>query len=202
MKGGLWTVLVQFIFSAKINIPTVIISSTIGVIAVSEYSIAQKLVGVGMMVINVALQPLWTVYGEAYYSGDRKWVEKTLYLSIKIVFIITILLSIFNYFFGQNLIALWLGGEIIPSSLLILMFSLWMIATSINVCFAMLLNGTGNFKNQALISIVLVSIALAISYISCGKYESVGVVFAMFFISELLRIPFFFMEAKKVISKI
>ncbi|MEZ9902140.1 lipopolysaccharide biosynthesis protein [Vibrio breoganii] len=202
MSSGFWTVFVQLIYTAKMNIPVIIVSTSIGMVAVAEYSIAQKLIGVGALIINMALQPLWTVYGEAYYKRDRVWIEKTLFKSIRIVLMLTGFCSGIFMLFGQKLIEFWLGDSVLPSLSLIFCFSLWMIASSVNICFAMLLNGTGNFKNQSLFSVILVSTALIIAYSSVSSFGMTSVIFSIFLIAELLRIPLFYMETKKVISTI
>jgi O-antigen/teichoic acid export membrane protein len=200
ISAGAWTVFVQIIYTAKMNVPTIIISATLGLLAVGEYSIAQKLTGVAASMIGMALQPLWTVYGEAYHRGDREWVENTLKKSLQIVLLLTLIAAFTFQFVGQWLITLWVGEELLPSRALIACFSLWMIAANINLCFAMVLNGTGHFKMQALFSSVLVCFALVLSYFLAPKYGTVIVIFTMFFISELLRILFFYREAKRVIE--
>jgi O-antigen/teichoic acid export membrane protein len=202
MSSGLWTVFVKFIYAVKMSGPVIIISASLGAVAVAEYSIAQKLIGVGAMVISMALQPLWTVYGEAYYRGDKVWIEQTLAKSIKIVLLLTVVGGAIFVLFGLQVIEVWLGNSVLPSFLLIVFFSLWMIASSVNICFTMVLNGTDNFRNQSLFSVVFVSAALIIAYGLAPNYGSVSVILSMLLVAELCLIPFFYVETKKVISKI
>jgi len=201
VSAGVWTVFVQIIYTAKMNIPTMIISASLGLLAVAEYSVAQKLTGLASTMIGMALQPLWVVYGEAYHRGDRKWVEKTLKKSIKLVLLLTVSAAIAFQFIGQPLIALWLGGEVLPSRLLIGCFSLWMIASTINVCFAMLLNGTGNFRNQSVFSFVFVGLALALILSFTNDIGVAGVIFVLFLVAETLCIPMYYLESKRVLSR-
>jgi len=149
--------------------------------------------------IGMALQPLWVVYGEAYHRGDKAWVENTLKKSIKLVLLLTVTAGIAFQLVGQPLISLWLGGEVLPSRILIGCFSLWMIASTVNVCFAMLLNGTGNFKNQAVFSVVCVGLALALILEFTNEIGVAGVIFVVFFVAELARLPLFYFEARRVI---
>jgi O-antigen/teichoic acid export membrane protein len=202
LSSGLWTVFVQIIYIAKINVPVIIVSSTIGMAAVAEFSIAQKMIGVGGLVISMALQPLWTVYGEAYFKGDKKWVQKTLSKTIKIVLLLTSIGGAIFITFGQMVVEIWLGTSVMPSLLLIIGFSLWMMASSLNVCFAMVLNGTGHFKNQSIFSASLVGTSLIVAYFLSPIYGMESVIFTMFLIAEVFRVPLFFFETKKVISKI
>jgi len=202
VSAGAWTVFVQIIYTAKMNVPTIIISASLGLLAVAEYSVTQKLIGLASTMIGMALQPLWVVYGEAYHRGDRDWVEGALKKSIKLVLLLTVPAAIAFQFVGQSLITLWLGGNILPSRLLIGCFSLWMIASTINTCFAMLLNGTGNFKNQAIFSFVCVGFSLMLCAIFTKQFGLVGVIFAVFLVAELFRIPFNYFEARRVITNL
>mgnify|MGYP001942265109 CR=1 FL=1 len=199
VSAGGWTVFVQIIYTAKMNIPTMSISASLGLLAVAEYSVAQKLTGLAATMIGMALQPLWVVYGEAYHRGDREWVESTLKKSLKLVILLTVLAAIAFQFVGQPLIALWLGGEVLPSKILIGCFSLWMIASTINICFAMLLNGTGNFRNQAIFSCACVGLALVLISVFSSEVGTGGVIFIVFFVAELICIPMYYFESKRVL---
>lgn len=201
VSAGAWTVFVQIIYTVKMNVPIMIISSSLGLLAVSEYSVTQKLTGLAATMIGMALQPLWVVYGEAYHRGDKKWVEATLKKSLKLVLLLTVSAAIAFQVLGQPLITFWLGGDVIPSQMLILGFSLWMIASSINICFAMLLNGTSNFKNQGIFSFVFVGMSLALMTTLAGTINLVGMVFIMFLIAEFACIPMYYFESKRVIKE-
>lgn len=202
VSAGAWTVFVQIIYTAKMNVPTIIISASLGLLAVAEYSVAQKLTALAATMIGMALQPLWVVYGEAYYRGDKRWVVSTLRKSLKLVLLLSVLAAIIFQLVGQYLISLWLGGDVLPSLNLILGFSLWMITSNINICFAMLLNGTGNFKNQAVFSFFCVGLMLVINKIFVMEFGLVGVIMTVFLVSELLCVPFYFFESKRVLSEL
>lgn len=202
VSAGAWTVFVQIIYVAKMNIPIMIISASLGLLAVAEYSVAQKLIGLSAVMIGMALQPLWVVYGEAYHRGDRKWVENTLKKSIKLVLILTVIATVIFQLLGQSLITLWLGDKVAPSRMLIAGFSLWMIASSVNICFAMLLNGIGYFKRPGVISLIFVGASLLLCSFLVDDAGVEGVILIMFLIAELLRMPFNYIESKRVLRSI
>jgi O-antigen/teichoic acid export membrane protein len=201
LGGGLWTVFIQMVHSLKINMPVVIVSASLGSVAVAEYAIAQKFTALGAITISVALQSLWPVYGEAYSRGDRAWIVSALVKSVKLVLILTVIGSCIFIFLGQQVIEFWLGDSVIPTLASIVGFCLLMIVSSVNICFAMLLNGTGNFKNQSLFLAITVIFALSVANIIAPDYGIIGVVLAML-VAELFRIPVLYLEAKRVISKI
>lgn len=200
VAAGIWTVFVQIIYTAKMNVPTMIISASLGLLAVAEYSVAQKLAGLAAAMISVALQPLWGVYGEAYSRGDREWICRTLKKSIILVVVLSVFAGILFQIIGQPLIKLWLGDAVMPSQMLILGFSLWMLASNINICFAMLLNGTGNFKKPGINSFCFVGLAILINFLFVDVIEVVGVVLVMFLFSEALRIPYNYHQANLIMK--
>jgi O-antigen/teichoic acid export membrane protein len=202
VSAGAWTVFVQIIYTAKMNVPTMIISASLGLLAVAEFTVAQKLTALASTMISLALQPLWVVYGEAYARGDREWIEKTLKKSLKLVLLLTGLAAVAFQFTGQPLILLWLGGEVLPSNLLIACFSLWMIVSTVNVCFAMLLNGTGHFKNQAVFSFFCVGLALVLNVFFVNEIGLVGVIFVVVLVAELMCVPMYYLESRRIISKL
>ncbi|MBR9911306.1 MAG: lipopolysaccharide biosynthesis protein [Gammaproteobacteria bacterium] len=201
VSSGVWTVVVQIIYTVKMNVPIMIVSASLGLLAVAEFSIAQKLTGLAATMISIALQPLWVVYGEAYYRGDRAWVEMSLRKSIKVVLALSVSAAIVFQFLGQELVGAWLGDDVVPSLELIFCFSLWMIASNINICFAMLINGTGNFKRQAIYSFCCVCSALGLSIFFVDAFGSAGVIFTMFLVSELLKIPLNILESRRILLK-
>ena len=202
VSAGAWTVFVQIIYTAKMNVPTIIISASLGLLAVAEYSVAQKLIGLAASMIGMALQPLWVVYGEAYHRGDKEWVASTLKKSLKLVLVMTFLAAIAFQFLGQPLIDFWLGGDVLPSRIVIACFSCWMVVATLNVALTMLMNGTGNFKNQSRISVVFVAAALLLAFLVSPVGGVASVILVMLFVSELFVMPFYFRECKRIINSI
>jgi O-antigen/teichoic acid export membrane protein len=200
ISTGAWTLCVQIIYTAKMNVPTMIISASLGLLAVSEFSIVQKLTGLLATMVGMALQPLWVVYGEAYYRGDREWIEKTLTRSLQVVLVLTGAAAIAFQYVGQWLITAWIGDGVLPSLALIAGFSLWMITSNINICFVMLLNGTGNFKRQAMYSIFCVGGALLLVAELVEDVGLVGVILIIFLMAELMRLPFNYFETKRIVN--
>lgn len=202
VSAGLWTVFAQLVYAAKTNAPIVIISATLGLVSVAEFSVVQKLIALVSTMIGMALQPLWVVYGEAYFSNDKAWIKKSLKRSIIAVLGLTILAAMFFQLFGQLLIELWIGNEILPSRPLIGLFSLWMIVSTTNIAFTMLMNGTGHFKFQSLISFIFLIIAVFLLFYTTPRFGINSSVLVMLVITELCILPFYFLECKKIIRKI
>jgi O-antigen/teichoic acid export membrane protein len=201
LSTGGWTMLVQIIYSAKMNLPVIIVSAAIGSAAVAEYSVTQKLVGIIVTVMSVALQPLWVVYGEAYAKKDFEWIKNRLVHSIKITLSITIFGALVLSIFGHDVLKIWIGEQVVPSQEMILLFSFWAVIASINVCFAMFLNGTNHFKFQGFCSLLLVGCALAMAKWLAPNFGVESVVLSMLLIGELARLPLFYLNSKSIINK-
>lgn len=199
--GG-WMVILQIIYTIKMNAPILLVSAVFGVIAVGEFSIAQKLTGLASTLISLALQPLWAVYGEAYYKNDKKWIITTLKKSTIIVISIGFISGVFLNYCGEYLVIYWLDDDIVPSQTLIACFAVWMIVSSVNVSFTMLMNGTGYFKLQSAITAIGVSTALVCVYFFSVGYGLFSVILMMCIFSELLVMPFYFYQCIKVIRSI
>ncbi|WP_439862024.1 oligosaccharide flippase family protein [Pseudomonas sp. MBLB4136] len=193
--GG-WSLLAQVMFAVKLNSPPVIIGVVVGAVAVGEYGVAQKSVSVLGVLVAVALQPLWSAYGEAYYRKDKIWILKALKKSILFVLIVTLPSSLFFMFFGQDLIGYWIK-DVVPSVALIAALSGWVVLSNLNVCFAMFLNGIGAFKRQSLISVLFMLGALWVSYYSGLAWSEAGVVIGFVLVAELARMPFLANEVRR-----
>ncbi len=198
INDGGWNLLAQLLYSVKTNAPPIIISFAVGVVAVGEYGIAQRVVSILGIITAVALQPLWSAYGEAYYRGDKEWITKSLKRSIFLVLSITIPSSVFFTLLGSEVIELWTSSSS-PSTLLIAALSLWVVISNVNVCFAMFLNGIGSFKNQSIFSLLFIGAAIITSYFSGLAWGDAGVVIGFILIAELARMPLIALEVTREI---
>lgn len=201
LSTGGWTVLVQIIYTAKMNLPLIIVSSALLTSVVAQYSVAQKVVGMIVTLISVALQPLWVVYGEAFAKGDYDWIKSRLHQSLFVTFMLSVCGALVLCLWGDVLISWWLGGDVVPSSDMIYLFSLWAVLASMNVSLAMFLNGTNHFRLQGLFSVVLISIALFVSYWSAPVYGALGVIASMAIIGEAIRLPLFYLYSRAVLRR-
>lgn len=202
VSTGFWTVATQMIYTSKINGPIIIISSTLGMLAVAEFSVVQKFIFAVSAVISMGLQPLWAVYGEAYHSRDRKWIEIALRKSIQLTLILTFCASIILIVLGPYIIEVWLGGKVEVSREMIFYFSLWMVFSCLNVALTMLMNGTNHFKYQSKVSLFFVSVTLALLYFFTPQYGLLFAVLTIFLVSELAVTPFYIYECRRIISEI
>ncbi|MBT8765767.1 lipopolysaccharide biosynthesis protein [Metapseudomonas boanensis] len=198
LKDGGWSLLAQALFAIKTNSPPIIIGVVSGVISVGEYGVTQKVVSVFGLMVAVALQPLWSAYGEAYHRKDKQWIIKTLKRSTSLVLLITVPAFVFLIIFAQDIIEHWLKSPP-PQIGLVGSLSLWVIISNLNVCFAMFLNGIGAFRRQSMISLLFISASIVTSYYSGLTWGDTGAVIGFILLAELARMPFLANEVRREI---
>ena len=161
---GLWSMLAQLAYLLKVNLPVLIISSTIGTTAVAQYTTTQKIFGIVGMVTTMALQPLWPAYGEAYHRGDYKWMRNTFNRSIKIIALISLPAFVFMSFLGIPIIDIWTDTkDVLPSYGLLIACNLSIVGLGFNTAFAMVANGTNNLKPPTIIGLFVILAAVFVA---------------------------------------
>lgn len=176
---GLQFFIIQSSLLIILSTDKIIITQIFGPQEVAGYDILYKLFTIVLVVHNMILAPMWSSFTDAYEKNDVDWIKKTItnlnILMLPFIFGILLLVVLTPY-----IIKLWIGTEIIVSSLLIIgmgLFSLLMIWNNIYGNFT---NGVSKIKPQ-LISYLLGSVLNIPLSIYFAKYifEGVeGVIFA------------------------
>jgi O-antigen/teichoic acid export membrane protein len=202
LNTGIWTVVTQLIYTLKVNAPIMIISITIGLSALTEFSIIHKFVSIISVIVNIALQSLWPVYGEAFARGDKKWIVKTMKKSLIGTSILSFLALFFVFTFNDFIFSFWVGDDFSVDNSLLIGLSVMAILINLNVCFAVFLNGTGHFKRQSQFSMLFVSLAIGFAYLLAPVYGVIGIVLSMTIIAEMFRLPIFYLITKRVVNQL
>lgn len=197
-----WIFLTQVSFSAKINVPVFIISSTIGSLAVSQFTITQKLMGLSGMMMSMALQPLWPAYGEAYHRGDNRWVLSTYLKSLKAVLLVSIPFFVLMVLGGRKIIELWASDPtVVPSYSLLLSCNVWTLLMGLNIACAMLLNGAQRLIGQGTYGLACTAVG-CLSALYIGAPNGVAaVVWCIVCLSEIPRLALMALEVRYTIRK-
>jgi O-antigen/teichoic acid export membrane protein len=199
---GVWTVITQLIYTLKVNAPVLIVSMVLGLTVLADFSIAHKLISIISVFVNIALQSLWPVYGEAYARGDKQWIIKTMKKSLLYTLLLSFLAVAFVLAFQHYIFSIWIGGAFSIDNNILIALSIMAVVINLNVCFAVFLNGTGHFKMQSQFSIVLVSLAIGTSYLLAPQYGLLGIILSMTIIAELARLPVFYLITKRVVNNL
>lgn len=168
-KLGFWFLVTQVATSLNSVIPTLVISNILGLEYVAVFSIALRLASIALIMQYAILTPLWPAYAEAAKRGDWAWVVKTVKRSILLSASIGTVMSFIMIGLGPTIIRAWVGTNAVPPEGVLLGLAAWVISSSINGPLAMLLNGLGQIKTQALAGVVF-SIFMLVSCIWFTKY--------------------------------
>jgi O-antigen/teichoic acid export membrane protein len=185
-----------------VNAPVLIVSMVLGLTVLADFSIAHKLISIISVFVNIALQSLWPVYGEAYARGDKQWIIKTMKKSLLYTLLLSFLAVAFVLAFQHYIFSIWIGGAFSIDNNILIALSIMAVVINLNVCFAVFLNGTGHFKMQSQFSIVLVSLAIGTSYLLAPQYGLLGIILSMTIIAELARLPVFYLITKRVVNNL
>ncbi len=145
----------------------ILVAQFFGAVEVAKYGVTLKLFGLINLVQMSFLSPFWTAYTEAIARQDYQWVIKTFKYSIWIGTVWLIPTSGFLVIFGQNTIKILVNQDIIPGIGLLWAMCLTTIITGFMQPLAILLNGLGEVRIQAILGLpsgifnLIISILLA-----------------------------------------
>lgn len=165
--------------------PALIIANRLGVVAVTPFAIAQKLLSMASIILTTVVQPLWPAYGEAAARGDWGWVTKTFKRTVLGGFFIQIPIFFLVAIFGQFIIKIWAGREAIPDWNLLMVLNIWYLIAVCNVCTSTILNGLDHMIGQSIYGPILASAALLIGFFLTPAYGATGVVISVALIAVL-----------------
>ncbi len=112
------------------SVDNIIIAQYMGASFVTEYSIVQKLYSI-LFIVTFITAPFWPAFGEAFALADYSWAQRAFYKIQLLSFWVTIMICLPLVLFGQFLIKIWVGTEVIPSLTLIVGFAFFWIASGL-----------------------------------------------------------------------
>lgn len=154
----------------------IIIARILGVEAVAGYDVALKLSTLPAMFIGLIVVAQWPAYGEALTRGDSDWIRRTFIRTIRLslLFAVPFALILFNW--GDTLIRIWAGPEVVPSTALITGMSIWSVLLMLGSVVAALLNGLHIVKFQAINALLMATANILLSIYLVAKIGVVGAI--------------------------
>lgn len=152
----------------------IILTRELSPIAVTQYNISYKYMGLLYMIAELVLSPFWSGYTDAYTKGDYPWMHNTLRQLEKLLLLCIPTLCLM-VFLTDWVIKLWIKESvIIPLSLSIAMalFVFMQCAASVYVN---LINGTGKIRLQFIIYLLCAIIAIPLMEASCRAWGVSGI---------------------------
>ena len=155
----------------------IIIARILGVEAVAGYDVALKLSTLPAMLIGLVVVAQWPAYGEALTRGDSEWIRQTFTRTIRQSLLFAIPFALILLTWGDAIIRIWAGPEVVPSMALLAGMSMWSVLMVLGSVIAALLNGLHVVKFQAINSLLMATANILISIYLVGRIGVVGAIF-------------------------
>jgi len=171
--------LISAVSSVALNADNLVIANTLGLEAVSEYSVPYRaLSALGLLVTLINL-PLWPANGEALAQGDTGWVRRITrrmtFLSVVGVLVPGAIIVAFS----EPMFRLWLGASsTTPAPDLVLLLAIWWACLAAASPRFMVQNATGLMRPQLRGWVLFSALSLPLKFIGAQQIGLNGVVLA------------------------
>jgi O-antigen/teichoic acid export membrane protein len=159
----------------------IVIAQILGVSSVASYAVTQKLFSI-TQIAQFFILPLWPAFGEAMARNDNAWVRRALNRSL----ILSLVLGVFTAFplliFGKQIIAWWAGIALIPSTIMLIGFVLWVLLAGYGGSMSSFLNSGSLLGRQTFFYSVASITSLILKIVLTKVWQSpAGVIWATVF---------------------
>jgi len=145
---GFMFLLLQLSMAVAFASDNMVVAQVLGADTVTQFGVPQRLFAMLLMLVSIALSPLWPAYGEALSRNDVIWAKQTLARTIRSSLTIVGPMALVLVLLGQWIIQIWIGPSVSPSWLLLAGFGVWVVISSAGSAMAMFLNGAGKVRFQ------------------------------------------------------
>ncbi|UCC55315.1 MAG: oligosaccharide flippase family protein [Gammaproteobacteria bacterium] len=150
----------------------IIIARILGAEAVAGYDVALKLATLPAIFIGFVVVAQWPAYGEALTRGDMDWIRHTFTRTLRVSMTITLPFAIILLLWGDQIIRLWAGPDVVPSVSLLAGMATWSLLLVAGSVISSLLNGLHVVKLQVICAILM---AIGNILVSIYLVDAVGV---------------------------
>lgn len=154
----------------------IIIARILGVEAVAGYDVVLKLSTLPAMFIGLVVVAQWPAYGEALTRGDSDWIRHTFIRTIRLSLLFAVPFALVLLTWGDTLIRVWAGPEVVPSRALITGMSIWSVLLVLGSVVAALLNGLHVVKFQAINALLMATANILLSIYLVGRIGVLGAI--------------------------
>lgn len=167
----------------------VVIANVLGVTAVADFSVHQRLFGLVPVVIGMALTPLWPVYAEARARNDFAWIRKMLLLTSVAFPLAAMIAAALLVALAPELLRLWVGEAVRTDRALCLALAAWVCVDTAGRAIAMFLNGVSVLRAQIVISLTFLAICLPLKMWCASRWGVAGVPAAVAVSYVVVHVP-------------
>ncbi len=147
VRSGAIFVALQLSVVAGTASDSMIIAQVEGASGVSAYAVMYKLFQI-TLVSSLFLTPLWPAMGESLARGDYIWARSAMRRAVTLCLIAGVVLSTLLFFFAQPLVKVWAGAALVPDSVLVTGFCVWVVLVAYGGAVTSLLNNSQYLRTQ------------------------------------------------------
>lgn len=179
---------------------SILISTTLNPTETANYNIVWQMFFF-LNAINILASPhLSPAFGDAYAHNDHKWMRHVASRYILITFSASLLASSFLAVFFNQVLELWVGATLAPSSQVIYSIATLTVIMSIQWPLITLLNGTGRLRIFTIFFIISAAINIPLSYALIKIIGPEGCAISTIITTAFISLPASIIEIVKIIN--
>lgn len=176
-----------------------LISNLSGPNDVTAYNIAYKYIGIGLMVFNIILAPLWPAFTDAYTRKDYAWMNG-MYTKMTKIWVLTALVIAGMVAVSPIVYHLWIGNKAEVPLIMTVVVGIYTILHSWDSLQVILINGIGCVKLQACITIIGLVLHIPLSFL-LGRYIGAYGVLASMTLIVVIYLTVFTIQIRKILNQ-
>ena len=174
-EGGQFFI-IQLVTILTISLDSLIIARYMGTEYVAQYNIGYKLVMLTIIPAIAFISPMLYAFNDAYSKKEFEWVQKTASKTLVYSILVSLVFALFIYFFGNKIIALWIGDSAILSVELIIAFSFFILVYYLDTFFLTIMSSTKFLKYCVIVFPIAAIASFVLKLALIDRYGVSGVI--------------------------
>ncbi len=173
---GMMIFLLQVAYSVGMQTDNIVIAQIMGAKAVAAYAVPARLFNILPGFLVMLSSSMWPAYADAVARSDGPWIRRS-FMRVTIVGTsITIVATIFLIFFGNRILAIWIGPQVHATAAMLTAFGVQCVLYAYLQPVSFLLNGVGVFRVQVISALAMAVMNLVLSILFVKHYGIIGAV--------------------------
>jgi O-antigen/teichoic acid export membrane protein len=187
-RTGVMFLLLQISFSVGMQTDNVVIAQIMGAKSVADYAVPARMFGMINAFLIMVSGAMWPAYADAMARSDWPWIRKSFMRVVGFGTAITVIATAFLVYFGNKILAIWVGPQMHASPTLLAVFAIQCILYAYLQPINFLMNGIGKLRVQVISGLVMAFLNLALSIVFVKLYGIVGAVLGTVISQSLVQV--------------